>query len=59
MLLMMMMVVVMMMMMMASLTTGHCAPRRGPAHHSIQRTVVTLSLSPDGIASGHLIVDDR
>lgn len=57
--LLMMMMVIVMVMMMASLTMGHCAPRRGPAHHSIQRTVVTLSFSPDGIASGQLIVDDQ
>lgn len=38
--------------MVTSLTTGHCAPHRGPAHHSIQRTVVILPLArQDGFRS--------
>lgn len=41
-LLLMLLMMVMVMMMMTSLSTGRCAPCRGPAHHSIQRAVITL-----------------
>lgn len=59
-LLMFVMMMVMMLMMMASLTTGHCAPHRGPAHHSIQRTGITLSLSSPRYRFRYLATaDDR